>query len=234
MKFADLDGQRVQPKPKLKAKCPFCGSDVLARCGRVRVWHWAHKSTTHCDHWWEPEKQWHRDWKNHFPEDWQEQGRRDENGELHIADVLTPQGLALEFQHSAISRDEVEARTNFHRDICWIVDGLRLKSTLEQFIEALKNANAPRSSGAEVYEIYYYDSRFLKKWAGLNAPVVIDFGMDELWVIGRSMNASALMYTLKREQLIEQFKVGNRPPPVQVTQPKYTRRYGVRRRSRRF
>ncbi|MGR3635365.1 MAG: competence protein CoiA [Shimia sp.] len=125
MKFANLNGERLEPAPKLTAKCPFCESDVIARCGKLRVWHWAHKSTTHCDHWWESEKQWHRDWKNLFPNEWQEQGRRDDNGELHIADVLTPKGLALEFQHSAIARDEVEKRTAFHNDICWIVEGAR-------------------------------------------------------------------------------------------------------------
>lgn len=234
MKFANLNGERAEPAPKLKAQCPFCDSEVVAKCGKVRVWHWAHKSTKHCDHWWEPEKEWHRQWKNQFPNEWQEVGRRDDNGELHIADVLTPQGLALEFQHSAISREEVEIRTAFHNDICWIVDGLRLESSIKQFMEALKHAGTPNSSGAEVYELYYYDSRFLKKWAGLNAPVVFDFGIDELWVIGRSLENSALMYTLQRSVLVEQFKLGNRPPPVQIRAPRYRRSYGRRGVGRRL
>ncbi|MBW3243512.1 hypothetical protein KUV57_12640 [Epibacterium sp. DP7N7-1] len=229
MKFANLNGERLEPAPKLKAKCPFCGSDVVARCGKVRVWHWAHKSTAHCDHWWESEKQWHRDWKNLFPNDWQEQGRRDESGELHIADVLTPHGLALEFQHSAIGRDEVEKRTAFHKEVCWIVDGLRLKSTLEQFKNALSHARPLNSRGASVYEVYYYDSRFLKRWSGLNAPVVIDFGIEEVWVIGRSLENSVLIYTLKKTVLVEQLKSGNRPQMVQIMRPQS--RY-PRRRSR--
>ena len=224
MKYANLDGERLEPAPKLKAKCPFCKSDVVARCGKIRVWHWAHKSTTHCDHWWEAEKQWHRDWKNLFPDEWQEQGRRDDSGELQIADVLTPKGLALEFQHSAIARDEVEKRTAFHKDICWIVDGMRLESTIKQFKTALNHARPLNSGGASVYEVYYYDSRFLEKWSGLNAPVVIDFGIEDVWVIGRSLENSALMYTLKKAVLVEQFKLGNRPPPVQIRQTQYSRR----------
>ncbi|WP_095590273.1 competence protein CoiA [Actibacterium ureilyticum] len=229
MKFADLNGERLEPAPKLKAKCPFCESDVVARCGKVRVWHWAHKSTRHCDHWWKAEKQWHRDWKNLFPNEWQEQGRRDASGELHIADVLTPQGLALEFQHSAIGREEVERRTAFHQEICWVVDGMRLESTIKQFKNALAHARLSNSRGASVYEVYYYDSRSLKRWRGLNAPVVIDFGIEDVWVIGRSLENSALMYTLKKTALVEQFQSGNRPPPVQITQPQYRRRRGRRR-----
>ncbi|MDP5219684.1 competence protein CoiA family protein [Ruegeria sp. 2205SS24-7] len=230
MKFAALNGERIEPAPRLKAKCPFCESEVIARCGKIRVWHWAHKSTKHCDHWWEPEKEWHRTWKNLFPNEWQEQGRRDQDGELHIADVLTPQGLALEFQHSAIAREEVDKRTAFHKDICWIVDGMRLESTINQFMDALKHARPLNSSGAHVYEVYYYDSRFLKKWSGLNAPVVIDFGMDDVWVIGRSLENSALMYTLKKTALVEQFKQGNRPPPVQIQRTPQRRRHrGLRR-----
>lgn len=230
MKFANLDGRRVEPAPKLNANCSFCGSAVVAKCGKVRVWHWAHKTTKHCDHWWEPEKEWHREWKNLFPIDWQEQGRRDENGELHIADVLTPQGLALEFQHSAISRDEVEIRTAFHGNICWIVDGLRLENSIKQFKEALGHAQVLNSSGAMVCELYHYDSRLVKKWSGLDAPVVFDFGIDDLWVIGRSLENSTLMYSLGRSKLVEQFKLGNRPPPVQIRQP----RYRVPHRRRRF
>ena len=230
MKYATLNGERLEPAPKLKAKCPFCESDVVARCGKVRVWHWAHKSTTHCDHWWESEKQWHRDWKNLFPNEWQEQRRRDDSGEWHIADVLTPTGLALEFQHSAIARDEVEKRTGFHNDICWIVDGMRLESTVKQFKSALSHARPLSSRGAVVCEVYYYDSRFLKRWSGLNAPVVIDFGFEDVWVIGKSLANSALMYLVGKTALVEQLKLGNRPRPVQITQSVH----GGRRSRRRF
>ncbi len=229
MKYAIFNGERAEPAPKSKGRCPFCDSDVIARCGPVRVWHWAHKSTKHCDHWWEPEKQWHRDWKNSFPEQWQEQGRRDEHGELHIADVLTPHGLVLEFQHSPISREEVENRITFHQNICWVVDGARLENTVKQFKVALEYATPLRSSGAPVYQLQHHNSLFLKKWSGFNAPVVIDFGMEEVWVIGRSLKSSSLMYTLKKELLIEEFKKGNRPNPIEISRPKTRRGNPFRR-----
>ena len=93
--------------------------------GDIKVWHWAHKSKKMCDHWWENETQWHRDWKNCFPEEWQEVVHFAEDGEKHIADVKTPSGLVIEFQHSAIKPDEQRSRELFYRNMIWIVDGTR-------------------------------------------------------------------------------------------------------------
>ena len=45
---------------------------MIANCGNVKIHHWAHKNKQHCDHWWENETKWHRDWKNNFPLEWQE------------------------------------------------------------------------------------------------------------------------------------------------------------------
>lgn len=87
----------------MRGLCPYCGSEVIAKCGRIKIWHWAHKGMSSCDPWWENETEWHRTWKNHFPLEWQEQIARDPiSGETHIADVKTPHGLVIEFQHSSI------------------------------------------------------------------------------------------------------------------------------------
>jgi hypothetical protein len=66
---------------------------MIAKCGQIRVWHWAHRAIRTCDPWWEPETKWHRDWKNQFPEDWQERIHKSEAGERHIADVKTDFGV---------------------------------------------------------------------------------------------------------------------------------------------
>ncbi|WP_363319805.1 competence protein CoiA family protein [Roseovarius sp.] len=90
MRFALVKGERSEPRPTLTGKCPACDNDVLARCGRVRVWHWAHLSVRacrSCDSWWERETEWHRTWKDQFPKEWQEVVMRAEDGERHIADV---------------------------------------------------------------------------------------------------------------------------------------------------
>jgi competence protein CoiA len=127
MKFAIVDGERHEASPGLSGECPICGAAVLAKCGEVKVWHWAHKGIRSCDPWSELETAWHRAWKNQFPVDWQEVPMRAEDGELHIADVRTSSGLVLEFQHSSIKPDERRSREAFYGNMVWIVDGTRLK-----------------------------------------------------------------------------------------------------------
>src|SRR5262245_8008532 len=106
MKFAVVEGERREAQPGLAGECPFCRDAMIAKCGEVRVWHWAHWGTRTCDRWWEPETEWHRAWKNHFPVGWQEKIHTSEDGEKHFADVKTESGLVIEFQNSHLHRDE--------------------------------------------------------------------------------------------------------------------------------
>ena len=92
MRFALVNGQRQEAQPNLSAKCPTCDQPMVAKCGEVRISHWAHQRTLLCDPWWENETEWHRAWKGQFPESWQEVVHQADNGEKHIADVKTDQG----------------------------------------------------------------------------------------------------------------------------------------------
>jgi hypothetical protein len=97
---------------------------MIAKCGKHNIWHWAHKTRENCDPWWEPETQWHRDWKDRFPEAWHEVSHIDStSGEVHIADVQTIHGLVVEFQHSRITEEELKSREAFYGNMIWIVDG---------------------------------------------------------------------------------------------------------------
>lgn len=128
MKFALVDNQRVEAEKGKIGLCPGCMQPVIAKCGSLKVNHWAHKANKSCDTWFEPETQWHRDWKNLFPLEWQEIFLTDEStGEKHIADIKSPLGFIVEFQHSSIKREEQLSRENFYKNMVWIVDGSRLK-----------------------------------------------------------------------------------------------------------
>ena len=72
MRFALIDNIRTEAQPKLSGLCCCCSMPVIAKCGRQKMWHWAHKSKTDCDNWWEPETEWHRNWKNNYLAEWQE------------------------------------------------------------------------------------------------------------------------------------------------------------------
>jgi competence CoiA-like predicted nuclease len=109
MKFALYKGEKVEAEATLKgAVCQECDSEVIAKCGDINRHHWAHKRKNECYHYSNPETKWHRDWKNNFPLEWQEVVLYDsETGEKHIADIKTPNGLVVEFQHSSIEKKEV-------------------------------------------------------------------------------------------------------------------------------
>jgi competence protein CoiA len=128
MKFALVDNIKLEATEGLKGICPSCGSELIAKCGAVKMNHWAHKGTRNCDLWWENETEWHRTWKNNFSTDWQEIILIDEiSGEKHIADIRTIHGLVIEFQHSHIDPVERTKREKFYKNMVWVVDGTRLK-----------------------------------------------------------------------------------------------------------
>lgn len=136
MKFALVNGERQEAQPSLSGKCPICGDPMVAKCGEVKIWHWAHQGTRTCDPWSENETEWHRDWKEQFPLHWQEFVQRAENGERHIADVKTDGGWVIEFQYSYLRPDERRSRNAFYGKLVWVVNGVRRKRDQVQFVNA--------------------------------------------------------------------------------------------------
>jgi hypothetical protein len=126
MQYAKIDGLRCTAQPKLKAICEHCNSAVHAKCGSKVVWHWAHVSVENCDSWYEPETQWHRNWKNNFGQDRSEISIV-KDGVMHIADVLTKDDLVIEFQNSNISSETIMARELFYDKMIWVINGIHFK-----------------------------------------------------------------------------------------------------------
>lgn len=178
MKYALVGGVRQEATPKLLGACIGCGSPMIAKCGTVKLHHWAHKGRLECDHWWEPETEWHRAWKNQFPSEWQEVRHRAESGEIHIADVKTPNGAVLEFQYSAIHPDEVLSRETFYGPtMAWIASGTRLKRDAEAFRKALLTA-FPRS-GSQLrawWMLRIVAPSIIQRWADSSRRIFLDLG----------------------------------------------------------
>ena len=181
MEFALVNGERTSPIKGQRGTCPYCSGEMVAKCGRFRIWHWAHMPGASCDPWWGPESEWHRDWKGQFPADWREVIHIDEQtGEKHIADVKTPFGLVVEFQHSPIDYTEMASREAFYDDMVWIVDGDRGSLDPNYFIMGL--SREPASFRPLVHLVKWWSSsRLLHKWHQATAPVYIDFGPRGLW-----------------------------------------------------
>lgn len=173
VQFALVNGQRTAPVPGLAGTCPACESPVVARCGNIRVHHWAHRAERNCDPWWERETQWHRDWKNNFPKEFQEVVLFDEQtGEKHIADVRTDKGLVVEFQHSRLHPDERASREQFYKNIVWIADGARLKGDLPRFLEG---RSALRAVAQGIFIMLHPREAFPRSWLECAVPVFFDF-----------------------------------------------------------
>lgn len=118
MFYASKDGQRIEATPKGRATCPGCGQEVIAKCGEIVTWHWAHKISD-CDAWAEGETEWHLAWKRRFKNVEITMRRGDE---WHRADAQTDSGWVVEFQHSPISPEQIYVREQFYGNMIWVFD----------------------------------------------------------------------------------------------------------------
>ena len=117
MKFALINGVKTEASKGANGICPYCGSKLVAKCGEIKINHWAHIGNRNCDPWWENETDWHRSWKGKFPNDWQEVIHRSDSGEKHIADIKTESGWVIEFQHSFLNPEERRSRIAFYKKL---------------------------------------------------------------------------------------------------------------------
>jgi competence protein CoiA len=176
MLLAMVDGVRCEASPGLVGVCQACNSPMLPKCGPLRAKHWAHRAERRCDPWWE-ETDWHIAWKNRFPVAWREIVRRAENGERHIADVRTPDGRVIEFQHSPLRKEERDARESFYKSMVWVLDGLARKRDLDSFNNTLGRVSA----NPLVYSVRDMKCALLRDWAGRPVDVFLDFSGPILW-----------------------------------------------------
>lgn len=176
MKFAIVNNEKVEAAKGLKGFCPICQEPVISKCGSIKVNHWAHKRCSHCDKWWENETEWHRNWKNHFPEEWQEFVAFDEKtGEKHIADIKTNNDMVIEFQHSHISEEERISRENFYKNMIWVVDGTRRKRDYEKFCSLIGYGDLWNVPNTRLYVVKYGIGNFPHEWRNSKVPVFYDF-----------------------------------------------------------
>ena len=192
MRFALSNNLRIEATKGAKGICPCCATELVARCGEIKVHHWAHKKKCN-DHWWENETEWHRDWKNKFPKDWQEIIHKDTVGEKHIADVKTLEDWVVEFQHSPISKEERSSRDNFYKKIIWVVDGTRRKTDIRQFKQILnEESRIDKPSKKILWVNFAQHNRLLMDWKGSDSLIFIDFkdklsSNEGLWLIYPNM-----------------------------------------------
>jgi hypothetical protein len=183
---------------------------MIAKCGQHKLWHWAHKSRIHCDPWWEPESDWHRVWKNHFPKEWHEVILFDSiTNEKHIADVKTDKGLVIEFQHSAITPVEMKAREQFYGNMVWVVDGCRGELDAAHFKLSL---GGKINESPVAYAFHWFGrSKLFDNWILATKPVFVDFGQANLWrlIMFDPSTKKGAVGPAGKEYLVDDFIKGN-------------------------
>jgi hypothetical protein len=124
MKWALVNNTRIEATSKALGFCQLCKSEMRGYDGSLQINHWKHVSNANCDSWHENETEWHREWKNKFPEEWQEKLRENETNK-HFADVFNPdKELVIEFQNSSLSVGELHQRERFYNKMIWVVNAI--------------------------------------------------------------------------------------------------------------
>ncbi|MBR1907750.1 competence protein [bacterium] len=206
MKYALLNGKIVEPNKNIKkAICPLCGEIVISKCGKIKIFHWAHKSKQNCDPWQENETEWHRNWKNNFPKECQEVIMFDENtGEKHIADVKTKTDIILEFQHSYINTNEQCSREKFYKNVIWIVDA---NKSYNNFIKNKNDITLKLFSKEKYFYTMYPLLLFPQKWLDSRSYVIFDFGIDDLYCIfPQKVNFKTIGMCMSKHEFIEKIQ----------------------------
>lgn len=218
MRFSFVDGVKTEAKPKLTGVCPCCGGETVAKCGRFKIHHWAHKDKTTCDPWWENESEWHRGWKSYFPEECQEVVFHSTTGEKHIADVYTPNKVVIEVQSYSIDDQEARTREGFYQQMVWIINGAKSEFDKTYFNLSL---HGPYTDDMALFKVRWYGrSKLLAKWSVATKAVFFDFGTETIWQLlnynPKTKNGEVRAH--RKKALVEQLG-GTYPQPMAVPPP---------------
>lgn len=204
MLFATVNGEKVEASPKKMGICSLCERTVFSKCGEINVWHWAHYKDESCDSWYEPETEWHKNWKLIF-------GKENceiviaKNGVRHIADILTKENLVIELQNSPIQKPIIRRRESFYGErMIWVINGKHFvnnfsiyRSSLDEAAEYSRLYN-PLSSQYGIVEKNTTPKEFnfswnwcRKSWCDVQRNVFIDFGDKNLFWVKDGMGTSS-------------------------------------------
>lgn len=156
MQYALVNGLKSEPRKGEIGFCIGCGGKMIAKCGNLKLHHWAHSVVTKCDSWWETETEWHREWKNNFSAEFREVSFYDEfSQEYHRADIHTASGLTIEFQNSPLSVEELFSRERFYNQLIWVVNGLKFKGFT-------KDVHIPNPTSSLLVDYEFVNSQHLQ------------------------------------------------------------------------
>jgi competence protein CoiA len=208
MLFANVNGEKTEATPKTKGICLLCEREVFSKCGEVNVWHWSHFKDESCDSWYEPETEWHKNWKLVFGKDYCEIVISKESVR-HIADIQTKEGIVIELQNSPIQKPIIRRRESFYGGrMIWVINGRHFKHNFIIYPPILDSNELQGrrdllytpdgivdSKTGELISRPKKERAFLwswprKSWIDVKRNVFIDFGDENLFWIIEGMGTS--------------------------------------------
>lgn len=219
MLFAIINNDKVEAKPKTIGVCPLCERTVFSKCGELNVWHWAHHKDESCDSWYEPETEWHKNWKLIF-------GKENceiiisKDGVRHIADIRTKENVIIELQNSPIPKPIIRKRENFYGErMIWVINGKHFKgnfniysSRLDEDEEHFRLYNPlSRQYGiveknSHKKEVHFSWNWARKSWCDVQSNVFIDFGDGNLfWVKGGMGTSCGKGWQISKDSFVRKY-----------------------------
>ncbi len=125
------------------------------------------------------ESPWHCNWKLAFPPEFREKSFFSEiQNCFHRADIHTPCGTTIEFQHSPISLQELRSREDFYPNLIWVVDGRKFKG-----FKILKHLPDVDESRLDAYEFSHTQNLTLYRKSELASakPKLLTLSHPELF-----------------------------------------------------
>ncbi len=177
------DSTLVKATPNAGGTCPNCAEEVIARCGQLISWHWAHLPTSaYAPGGGGPESCWHAWYKSQFPEAWREQSHGH-----HRADIRTPNGLTIEVQSGPLKQSQVRAREAAWDHLIWFYYAIPELTDDDEEPDAVPGGRGERWPDRDKpsfwfshkpAEVLFWWRRPRSDALWSRAPVILDIGFD--------------------------------------------------------
>mgnify|MGYP003394285807 FL=1 len=185
MLYAVVDEKRSRAhKDAIGATCGCCNAPVVAKCGAIVAWHWAHKSRVDCDRWSEGESEWHLSWKRLVHPDLTEVVIGP-----HRADIRATTGTVVELQHSYLPAAEIAERESFYGDMVWVFDATAAAERM--------SVRAPEVDNAPFFLRWKHPSTMILQ---VQRPLYLDVG--DGWLFALTDKDRMLGHFLSRGRLL--------------------------------
>jgi competence protein CoiA len=195
----ELGIRKIIAKKGKKGICSGCNERVIAKCGEIKMWHWAHKPDSECSYSTAPETYWHRHWKTLFPSKDVEVVLGSKRADIYF------NNLVIELQNSNISVDEIKIREMHYKNMVWLINGEHFDDNFE-----LREKD-------NYFTFRWKWSR--KSWQYSKCKKYIDFHDDTLFLIKKLYDKGGWGVLVSKEDFFQEIGLKQKPNAKKIQIP---------------